>query len=1101
MRGHLRWPDAKVWKNVLHHPVAAPAAVAFIALFITLISISPGKMIIGGDSAWPELNPAVAIGQRSTGWAEFAGLGRDSALYIPSVPIAAFDAVGEAIGLSPTGVNHLWMFLLIAIQGLGAVRLYMQLFGTARRAVLPIIFVGSAAFLNPYVLLTFHTPNPPLDICLAAAPFVFASAIAFLTTGRSRNFIEFAIWVVVAIPGNMNAAYVAEYVLVLSVIGAFALVKSRQHSVTIMRILASALVFFGLNLALWIPLYHFISTSFSLLSRDAQVYSADTLRVTSQFSPIQNVVRLVGGYLFFNPVDGAPYIPEGTSYVKNPFVVAATCIVPLLALSCWWFGRKSIERTAALVLTVCALAFAFLAKGTNDPLGALFAWLFQHVGAFQAYRDPYGKFGWLLLLCYVVLAGRTLAFAAEKWRRLGPLIYVVAFAAVGIAAYPILTGHLFYADARAAVPHRYDALGAWMQRQSPTSRFLQLPVPNSIFVKYKWGFRGAGVITNLSSRSLVSREFDYTQPGVQAIDNMAADHSHPAGPLGLARLLGLLGVTHTIGDSAMELSTFGEPEIEPPYTGPLPGTRVVARFGTIEVSAIEPSLLNKRVYAANLAVTGATNAQQMAVACEKITCRNAVFLPASSALGLDATPATFAFSHLKASTKGRLFAQQPPFDVHLDDAGKAAIVGAKTVPVNISFRQDSAFAPTGVVSPPAVDTPCNGILRLSQAITKLPGNHVLAIVVSYKAGAPGWLSVTADAGGTFVLPLHRGVGTITRLFQLPSDGGLTLNVGSLDEKSPCMAIDRPRIGVAKSAADWTLHGSSRDLSSTAAFVAANATLVPNLGGQFVDKGPLPEKAPPPPEVTLSGGWTGFDVNNGAANGASLHQAGPDLDFNVRHASAEIRGMIAAMIPSAPYVLSVPVLGWNGARPRLILLSQTGAVIVDRFLQANEQNTKIEVPFVNPADSSYCSIYLSEDAIDGQAVLRVGDTLSARLHSDGRQFAYAQGSPLPRPSVAVRREDASLYEVSIQHAPPNYVLVLNNAYSEGWHAIAPVGVRARHVKANVYMNGWVIDGGGNYRLTLAYDGWNYMRLGLLLCGLLLAIAVGLHMLQRPRPIER
>lgn len=1083
-------------------PLLAFSIVAAIVFLVVSVSLPANKLIIGGDSAWPVLNPSIAIAQRSSSWAGFAGLGRDSSLYLPLLPMAVIDAGMKLLGLSTVAINHIWMFLLIGILALGTIRFYTQLFGGAKQRIIPAVFAGCAAFLNPYILLTFHTPNPPLDLCIAAAPFVFASGLAFMLHGRKRNLIEFIFWLFVATPGNTNVAYVAEYAVVLCAMGAIAFVRSRRRSLATMRTASALFIFASINLVLWVPIYHFVSTSYASLTQASQIYSADTLLVTSQYSPLSSVLRLVGGYLFFNSIQGVPYVPEGASYLSNPLIVIASCVLPALALACCLLAWRSRLRVLVLAITVCTLGLVFFAKGISAPFGHIMAWLFLHIGVFQALRDSFGKLGWLIVLCYALLGARSLAFLEERSRRVSIPILVIAFAGLAVAGYPILFGHLFYAGAKVAIPRRYEKLEKWLEQQPISTRLLQLPTPNSIFVKYNWGFRGSGVITNLTDRAVLSPEFDFLDPGTSAIDDVARNYDHIVGSDHFARLLGEFGVTHIVGDTAMELSTFGETPTEPGYAGPLPGTTRVARFGTIDVLRIDPHLVEPRVYAADRAIMGVSDLEQMSIACDRMNCHNAVFVPSQMARFLGINHASrFRFAPFEPRPEERVYVRQPsPLTnmlkvIHRNANGISGLGTAHAPAVLVGASSSDTFVPVGTST--AMDLPksCLGTVAVRQ-ISGLPVGKVLALVLNYSATHPAFLSLQSAGGGGFVAPLHSGATRFVRLFRLAGGGTTTLTIGAYSGASHCLRVRSLQIAVARGKGRWRLLGGDADLFSTSPFNAANANSNPRVTPLFTEERLASPKMLDRHPFVSPGGWTGYDVNAGVDKGITLRlRTDNSATLSVRDAVASARGSIGSVIPGERYIFSLPIYNWEGYPPRLMVISQTGAVLLDRFLQKSEKQTVIKVPIVNPEGSGYWHVYLRENAIvGGPSFLRFGSPL-ARFQSPDAWYTYESGARLPSPHLRIRRLSGSSYALAVTKAPNHYVVVLNNSYSDDWHAIAPPGVRVRHFVANLYTNGWLVTGAGAYTLRLEYGGAKYIRRGLWLSLIALGIALGFYAIER------
>ncbi|HEY9085181.1 MAG TPA: hypothetical protein VIN40_04490, partial [Candidatus Tyrphobacter sp.] len=601
--------------------------VAAIALLVGMISLPAKQFVFGGDSPWPELAPHAAMVAHATDWADYAGLGEDGAFLRPLVPIAAFDTALESVGIAPRSVNHLWVFLLMLLQALAAARLFLELFPEARRHVAAVVFVGSAAILNPVILLIWHTPYPALDLGIVAAPGIVASMLAFLRSGKSRFLIELLLWAFVALPANMNPAYIVEHVALMACAAGFSVAAvARDRAQFAARIAQIILVYGGVNFWLWLPILHYAAGAFGDLAAAGRAYTSGTLGSTAAFSQLQNVVRLVGGYLFFNPVGKQLYIPEGPSYVNDPIVVVATLGLPALAWSSVWWCRRAAGPVTVYALAGLAFVVLLLSKGAAPPLGGIFAWFVTHVAPFAAFRDSFGKFAWILLLCYALLAGYSLTAIERFYPRRAIAIEACAFVLLAVAAYPILSGRLFWTHAMAAPPPRYATLASWMRSQPHDGRFMSLPVASVLFDAYDWGYVGAGFDANLTDRSVISRAFDFGQPGTLALDDAL---QRPSNRIGLSRvgsLLGLYSVTHVIADASMKPNYYG-PSSDP-APGIIPNARRILRLGSIDAFALDDAVRNDRVYVASRLVMGATSVQEVSAICGVMPCRGTAFVGA-----------------------------------------------------------------------------------------------------------------------------------------------------------------------------------------------------------------------------------------------------------------------------------------------------------------------------------------------------------------------------------------------------------------------------------------------------------------------------------------
>jgi hypothetical protein len=109
-----------------------------------------------------------------------------------------------------------------------------------------------------------------------------------------------------------------------------------------------------------------------------------------------------------------PLWPESV-YGKVGFMKPEFLIIPIIGFSSLLFARMKTngkrilanERINILFFALLALVGAFLAKGSNPPLGGVYLWLFGHFPGMIMFRDA-SKFYTLIALSYSVLIPYTL---------------------------------------------------------------------------------------------------------------------------------------------------------------------------------------------------------------------------------------------------------------------------------------------------------------------------------------------------------------------------------------------------------------------------------------------------------------------------------------------------------------------------------------------------------------------------------------------------------------------------------------------------------------------------------------------------------------------
>jgi len=135
--------------------------------------------------------------------------------------------------------------------------------------------------------------------------------------------------------------------------------------------------------------------------------------------PILSFGKLVHGLTMYDP--GWPALTftrlanRGANPV-NPFFV----LFPIIGFSAAFLALRGIKKDlykakVALAGSAFVIVGAFLAKGSNNPLGGVYLWLFDHLPGFKLFRDP-NKMFLFIILGYSILFGLA-AIVTGEWLR------------------------------------------------------------------------------------------------------------------------------------------------------------------------------------------------------------------------------------------------------------------------------------------------------------------------------------------------------------------------------------------------------------------------------------------------------------------------------------------------------------------------------------------------------------------------------------------------------------------------------------------------------------------------------------------------------------
>lgn len=181
-----------------------------------------------------------------------------------------------------------------------------------------------------------------------------------------------------------------------------------------------------------------------------------------------------------------PNYPENifgkVSFMKTEFI-----ILPVIAFSGLLFSKAEKFRTI-LIYAFIALIGAFLAKGTNEPFGAIYTWLFQNIPGFSLFRDP-TKFYVLVALSYTVLipfvlneiSSEVVSFVKRFSKRSISIVlvhFLLSFVFIAFWGFTIrdsFLGNVSGIFKETRVPQEYAQLKDYLESQSDFSRTLWIP--------------------------------------------------------------------------------------------------------------------------------------------------------------------------------------------------------------------------------------------------------------------------------------------------------------------------------------------------------------------------------------------------------------------------------------------------------------------------------------------------------------------------------------------------------------------------------------------------------------------------------------------------
>lgn len=331
-----------------------------------------------------------------------------------------------------------------------------------------LFFISSLIFLfNTYILMLVSGGLVVIGIAYSLIPLTFLLFIKILSSEKNKLFLFYSLTLglVLGIQSilDMRVTYVT-----FSGLLTFLLVDSLLEK----RVLKSLKLFlFGIIVpaftsilinAFWIiPAILTGSNSFKSLG---DAYTSTASVKFFSFATFENSISLLH-----------PNWPEnifGKIYFQRPEFL----LLPIIAFGSLFFVKKE-NKKIILPLTAVSLLGSFLAKGANEPFGAVYLFLFEKIPGFLLFRDP-TKWYMLVAVSFAILIPFTLFELYKKIGRFGfiaPLAFTFYFI---FLINPLFLGKLPGTFQTSGVPKEYISFEHYLSLQQSFSRTLWIPNPS-----------------------------------------------------------------------------------------------------------------------------------------------------------------------------------------------------------------------------------------------------------------------------------------------------------------------------------------------------------------------------------------------------------------------------------------------------------------------------------------------------------------------------------------------------------------------------------------------------------------------------------------------
>lgn len=469
------------------------------------------------------LAPDLALKAYSSVWHDFSGFGVSDITGIKMIPyLFVLFLLHNIFGLTLQITQEVLYYLLFGITGLSAFYFIRAILPNSDPSTIRIAsFCGALFYMfNMYAMLFLWRIFSVNLFLYAVLPLIALICIEILNAKRVRPIKLVIIFILFVFA---SPAHPSILILMFLTILAGIAVKITTNLRTGMKpfILNGLLlltVVFSANLYWIVPVAASAGTIPSLSNPYGGTDTA--LQFNSMYADPWQILQLKGQQILYEQYYGEYDYSWVTQYHESQisFINGLSIIIPILVGLSLFSIRKSRKM---LMTTISVFALLFFVKGTHEPLGFVYQFLFDTVPGFNAFRDPYSKFGlfYTFFLAISVAAGSqtlvsklaTLSSVRrfEKMRYL--LVFAVIFLLCGVYMWPMWTGaHIpegteIRPSARITVPSEYWILANDIKNE-PEAIFFELPFQDRPLqsLNFRNGYVGFPILQHMTYGRIIS---------------------------------------------------------------------------------------------------------------------------------------------------------------------------------------------------------------------------------------------------------------------------------------------------------------------------------------------------------------------------------------------------------------------------------------------------------------------------------------------------------------------------------------------------------------------------------------------------------------------
>lgn len=460
-------------------------------------------------------------------WAHYA-LGYPANISVAAIPANWFMAFLQHSGVNSVLLQAFFLWMTLVVSGMGIYSITRILFPDLpdRFFILSVLFYWFNPFSMVNVWNRFLNNFFVFYMLLPISTYFFIKGIRTkkyyfsILIGLVSVFLSYAL---TSVAFNILLWLVLTYVAMFH----FLISQEKGDRIFVIKFFIITLLFWCLANLWWISqaLSYVYSGSFSEVEKTSFSLKENQQIFTDLSKKLGNLIDILRFQhsSVFNKDSGISWI---NWYLFPPiaylsFGFSLVIFLPLVLI------KKS---SAVLFLSGLLILGIFLSKGNNPPFGDVLNILFRNIGLFQAFRNAFEKFGFILPLAGAPLFSYGIYLIAQRFRKKGRLIFLVSLVWLAVVwGFPYWSGLIFTSNELPAsspeigyqvkVPDYYKKASEWLSNQPNNFRLLVFPIGGEgITNTWEKGYTGVELSNQLLPVTSVS-----FQTNVPFYENISSD--------------------------------------------------------------------------------------------------------------------------------------------------------------------------------------------------------------------------------------------------------------------------------------------------------------------------------------------------------------------------------------------------------------------------------------------------------------------------------------------------------------------------------------------------------------------------------------------------